>query len=374
MPDWLSGAVPDWLAEVMRPTKVPPPWGNMLRAVLAIWVPLAVGFITGHREVGLLPAIGGLMSILIDNGGPFWARVRRVGTAAVFGGALGLTIGSLIHGRGWVAVGCIVAVAGVSSLLARLGGTGSVTGLQLLVYSAVSLGPFGRLRPVWHTALEFGIGVAWALLLVVPGWLLSPRSVEQRLVSAVYHRIADGLRAIGTPGAAAARQNVTAALNEAYDALLTRRSSASGRTRRGMHLMAILNVSNQMVEAAGALRHEGERPPPRITDTIDRLADTVTDTTPRFRAAGLGRVVSPGGPVATLPTIPPEWSASPGALALRDSMVTLARVVSGNWTPPRRPDPRTRDGPACSRVSAPRRTCWESSCSAAGSPGPSRSG
>jgi uncharacterized membrane protein YccC len=351
VPDWLSGVVPDWLAEVMRPAKVPPPWGTMLRAVLAIWVPLAAGFITGHRIVGLLPAMGGLMSILIDNGGPFRARVRRVGTAAVFGGALGLIIGSLIHGRGWIAVGCIVAVAGVSSLLARLGGTGSVTGLQLMVYSSISLGPFGALRPWWHTALEFVAGVAWALLLLVPGWLLSPRAVEQRLVSAVYHRIADGLRAIGTPGAAPGRQNITAALNAAYDALLTGRSSAGGRTRRGMHLMAILNASHQMAEAAGALRHEGERPPPEVTDTIDRLADAVTDSPPRFVTPGFWRIVPPGGSVTTLPAIPPQWSASPGALELRESMVALARVVSGKWTPPPGPED-TRRPPLLARVRA----------------------
>ena len=71
----------------------------------------------------------------------------------------------------------------------------------------------GALRPWWHTVLQFTAGVAWALLLLVPGWLLSPRSVERRLVAEVYHDIAAGLRAIGTPGAGAARRSTTAALN-----------------------------------------------------------------------------------------------------------------------------------------------------------------
>ena len=69
--DWLCDAVPDWLAEAMRPKKVPPPWAAMLQAVLAIWVPLAAGFATGHRELALLPAMGGLMSVMIDSGGPY---------------------------------------------------------------------------------------------------------------------------------------------------------------------------------------------------------------------------------------------------------------------------------------------------------------
>ena len=111
---------------------------------------------------------------MIDTGGPYMVRVKRVLTAGVFGGAAGLVVGELIHGRGWIAVAALVVVAGVSAVLSRLGGTGSVTGLQLLVYSSLGLGPFGALRPWWHTALGFVVGVGWALLLIVPGWLLSP--------------------------------------------------------------------------------------------------------------------------------------------------------------------------------------------------------
>jgi hypothetical protein len=131
----LTEAVPDWLVEVVRQKQAPVPWPDMARAVLAIWVPLAVGFAVGRRNLGLLPAMGGLMGVMVDGGGPYWARVRRVSCAAVFGGAAGLGVGSVIHGRGWVAVLALVVMAGVSSILPRFGGTGSVTGLQLFVYS-----------------------------------------------------------------------------------------------------------------------------------------------------------------------------------------------------------------------------------------------
>jgi uncharacterized membrane protein YccC len=143
----MNGAVPDWLAEVLRPKKAPVPWGAMAQAVIAIWGPLAVGIATGNRALALLPAMGGLMSIMIDQGGPYRSRVKRVATAAVGGGAAGLLIGSLIHGRGWVAVIALVIVAGVSTILARLGSVGSVTGLQLVVYSSLGVGPLGALRP-----------------------------------------------------------------------------------------------------------------------------------------------------------------------------------------------------------------------------------
>jgi uncharacterized membrane protein YccC len=336
-------------------------------------VPLAVAFLTGRRELALLPALGALLSITIDNGGPYWERVKRIGTSAVCGGAPGLLIGMLIHGRGWVAVAVVVFVAGVSAILARLGGIGSITGLQLFVYSTLGLGALGGLRPWWHIALQWAVGVAWALLLITPGFLLSPRSAERKAVAAVYHGLAVDLRAIGTPGSGDARQRVVTALNEAYDAMLTGRASASGRSRRDMHLMAVLNASHQIVEATSTLRVTREKVPPWVSDTLDRLAGAVlAEHGPGsgmlgfggFSAGGLrsqghgsgghglsGHHLSghrrrrAGGP--WLPMVPPQWSASPGALELREGLVTLEGVISGNWgaatAPPAQADsPRLR--------------------------------
>jgi uncharacterized membrane protein YccC len=339
VPDWLTEVVPDWLAEAVRPKKVPVPWPDMLRAVCAIWVPLTAGFLTGHIKLFILPATGGLLSVTIDTGGPYRARVRRIGCAAVFGGGAGLTVGEMIHNRGWSAVIALVVVAGVSALITRVGATGSVTGLQLLVYSALGLGPIGELRPWWHVALEFAAGAVWAIALITPSYLLAPRATEQRAVAAVYHSLAKFLRSIGTPQVTAVRDEVTTALNAAYDALLTHRSASFGRNRADIHLIAILNVSHQMAEAATALRSGGERPPPWFTDTIDRLADAIArgPDAPAWRTAiwGHGGVAGRSAP----PLIPPPWSQSPGALALRDSMVGLARAISGNWAPPSAPPP-----------------------------------
>jgi hypothetical protein len=75
--------------------------------------------VVGRRDVGLVPAIGGLVGTVIDTGGPYVVRVKRVVTAAVFGGVAGLVIGMFIHHRGWVAVASLVVVAGVSALISR---------------------------------------------------------------------------------------------------------------------------------------------------------------------------------------------------------------------------------------------------------------
>jgi uncharacterized membrane protein YccC len=337
VPDWLTEVVPDWLAETVRPKKVPLPWPDMIRAVFAIWVPLTIGFVTGHERLFILPATGGLLSVMIDTGGPYRARVRKIGTAAVVGGGFGLTVGGLIHDRGWIAVIALVAVAAVSALITRLGATGSVTGLQLLVYTALGLGPIGALRPWWHVVLEFVAGAVWAIVLITPSYLLAPRAVEQRAVAGVYHSFAKFLRSIGTPEVTAVRNEVTTALNSAYDTLLTHRSGAGGRNRADIHLVAILNVSHQMAEAATTLRAEGQRPPPWVTDTIDRLAEVVArgSAVPPRHAPIWGHSGVAGA--VAVPLIPPAWSQSPGALALRDSMVGLARAITGNWAPPSAP-------------------------------------
>ena len=310
-----AAVVPDWLAELMRPKPAPLPWPDMIRAALATSVPLAVGFAVGKPTIGLLPAAGGLLGTLTDRGGSYLYRVKRVALVGVFGGAAGLAIGSAIHGRGWIAVIALVVVAGVSAALSSLGDIGSQIGLQLLVYASLGIGPFGALRPVWHTAVGFLVGVLWALVLILPGWLLSPHSQEQRAVAAVYQALADQLASIGTDDFTAKRQAVTSAINAAYDELLTARTAAPGRNRRVMRLVAALNASNLMSQAATTLGVAGNRPPPPLViETVARLADAIRTARPP-------------------PTIPPAWDASSGTLALRDAMAGVARVLSRDWSP-----------------------------------------
>jgi uncharacterized membrane protein YccC len=324
VPGWVTDIMPAWLVAAVQPKRAPVPWAEMLRASIAICVPMAAGIAADQRVLGLLIAIGGLLGVVVDNGGAYVARIRRVGSAAVFGGAVGLTIGSLIHGRGWIAVLALVLVAGTSAPLSAISDIGSVTGLQLLVYSSFGLGPLGALRPWWHTALGFVLGAAWALLLTVPGWLLSPRSPEQRSVAAVYRALAGSMRAIGTPGAGEARIRTTTAMNAAYDTMLTFRATTGGRNQRVTRLAAILNQGNLIADAVTSLRVAGRRPPPEVIDAMDRIADAIE----------AGR---------RLPASPPVPGTSPGMIALREALAGLAAVQSGNWaptdalTPPKQP-------------------------------------
>jgi uncharacterized membrane protein YccC len=322
--------VPKWLVEVVRPRRAPVPWPEMIRAALAICLPLSVAFAAGRGTLGVLPATGGLLGTMADAGGPYLSRVKRVCSAAVFGGAPGLAIGAVTHGHGWLAVVALVVVAGVSGLLSARGDIGSVTGLQLLVYTSLGAGPIGALRPVWHTAAGFLVGVVWALILILPGWLRAPYGREQRDVAAVYDALAGLLRSVGGGEFTAARQALTTALNTAYDELLTARSTATGLNRQRARLLAALNASHLMAEATVAVGLAGTRPPPLVIDVVSRLADAIrTDSPP--------------------PMIPPAWSESPAMLTLRDAMAGAARALSRQWY---------RAWPAADRAPAAGRVNW----------------
>ena len=90
--------------------------------------------------------------------------------------------------------------------------------------------------------------------------------------------------------------------------MLTKRAYAGGRSRRDRHLIAVLNVSHQFAEAAAALRATGERVPPLVADTIERLGDAVLDERgPGSGVLGLGgrrvpRACDDGATAAVLTT------------------------------------------------------------------------
>jgi uncharacterized membrane protein YccC len=285
----------------------------MIRAATAICAPLALGLALHNIALAVLPAVGGLIATVVDTGGPYPVRVRRVTSAAVLGGAPGLVLGSLIHGHGWVALAVLVAVAGISALLSVAGSTASVTGLQLLVCTAVGTGPLAALRPWWHTPLLFLAGAAWGLALLLPGWLLSPHAPEQRSVADVYDALARAVRAAGTEEFSAARLAFTKSMNTASDHLLAVHSASKGRDRQMMLLVAMLTQSHLVAGAAAAVAVEGRRPPPGIISTAERLAGAIRSGAP--------------------PPDPPVWRGSPGAEALSDALAAATRLLKGKIPP-----------------------------------------
>jgi uncharacterized membrane protein YccC len=307
----LPWRAPGWLAEVGRAGNGPVPWAGMCLTALGVGAPLGVGMAAGHPVQGALVAVGGLVASLADRVGPYPVRMRRIAAAGVFGGAGGLLVGTAINGHGWVAAAVLIVVAGASALVSTLGAVWSTTGLYLLVYAILATGPLGAIQPWWQPPLWVLAGVAWVLLLMVPGRLVFPRTVEQRRVAAVYRALAADLRMLGAEGHGTARQGVTAALDVAYEDLLAQRAAAGGRDRRLIRLVALLNQARLAAEASVALAYAGERPPPQAAAQADALAHSVLD----------GAAVAHNGPPKTT---------SPAMLALYRALDGAAGVAAGS--------------------------------------------
>ncbi len=301
---------PPWLVEVVRPVPASPPWAAMLRAALAVCGPLALGYILGTLPAGLLAAIGGLLGSVVDRGGTYPARIKRVATAGIFGGAAGLLLGTLVHGHGWLAVLVLVLVAGLSAVLSVAGATAAITSLQLLVYTILGTSPLGALRPWWWPPALLLAGVAWSLLLLLPRWLITPLAAEQRSTAAVYRAMARALRAAGTPEFAVAHQQVVDALNAAWDDLASRRARSSGKDPGLVRVAALLNLTHPLTEAAVTAVQEGIQVAPGILDAMDGIAGALQFGTP-------------------VPAPPPVTGRSPGERALAGAVATAVGVLAG---------------------------------------------
>src|SRR5205823_13963419 len=128
--------------------------------------------------------------------------------------------------------------------------------------------------------IGFGIGAGWAILLSVAAWPVHATAPERGLVAAVYDQLAVLLRASGTPAARASRQQLTTALNQAYDALLTARSRLQGRDEVYRRLFVVLSSTTPVVEATVALINAQHRPPRSVVDAVGAVGAAIREDRP----------------------------------------------------------------------------------------------
>lgn len=266
---------PKWLTELVVPRKAPIDWKRAARAAAAIAGPIAAGVASGHVAPGLLAAIGALCGTVTSISGPYRDRARRTGMA-VCAGAVGFLLGGLAGEHGWWTAVLIVAAAAATSVISAAGNNASLAGLQLLVYLILGTHESTVVSP-WLALAWFAVGAGWAYLLSIAAWPVRATAPERGLVAAVFDRMANLLTVVGTPGAKAARESFTAAVNTAYDALLVARSRLAGRDRVYRRLFVTLSDATPAVEASIALASARHRPPKSVVDGALELADAVRE-------------------------------------------------------------------------------------------------
>ncbi|MGW7078815.1 FUSC family protein [Streptomyces sp. NPDC054866] len=266
-------APPPWLVRTLKPQAAPIPWAAVARASVAMSLPLLIGLAAGQPAYGALASMGALSGVIGDTADAYRMRILNIAVPQLFG-ALGVTIGSLVFGHGWVAVGVVTLVALVSGMMSTIGAVASVSGLLLLLNSVVGAGlPMPGewwLAPVLMTG-----GGLLVLTLALLAWPLRSGIPERAAVAATYRSVAALLEAAGTEGYDEARTAVTASLNQSYDLVLARRTRAHGRNPDLVRLVAQLNAITPVIEAAPAAHQCGVPMPPEFPAEVRRLADEV---------------------------------------------------------------------------------------------------
>ncbi len=240
-------------------------------------LPLAVGLLAGQPTYGALASMGALSGVIGDTADAYRMRVLNIAVPQLFG-ALGVTLGSLVFGHGWVAVGAVTFVALVSGMMSTIGAVASVSGLLLLLNCVIGAGL--PMPGQWWLAPALMTGGGFLVLaLGLLAWPLRSGVPERTAVAASYRAVAALLDAAGTEAYDDARAAVTTSLNQSYDLVLARRARDHGRNPDLVRLVAQLNALTPIVEAAPAThlaaRHARVRLPAEVPAAVRSLAQAV---------------------------------------------------------------------------------------------------
>ncbi|MER6735242.1 FUSC family protein [Streptomyces puniciscabiei] len=267
---------PDWLVRNLRPQQAPVNKAAVVRAAVAMALPLAIGLATGYPAYGALASMGALSGVIGDTADAYRMRILNIAVPQLFG-AVGVTLGALVYGHGWYAVAVVTGIALLSGMISTIGAVASVSGLLLLLNCVVGAG-LPLPRPWWLAPALMTGGGLLVLLLALLAWPLRSGVPERAAVADAYDTAAALLSVAGTDRTDEydeARRAVTQSLNQAYDLILARRARHHGRSRELTRLLAQLNAITPVVEAAPAAHLAGRPLPPGIPQAIRHLARAV---------------------------------------------------------------------------------------------------
>jgi uncharacterized membrane protein YccC len=266
---------PDWLVRNLRPQQAPVNRPAVVRAAIALTLPLALGIAFDRPAYGALASMGALSGVISDTADAYRMRLLGIAIPQMFA-AVGITLGSLVFGHGWVTVAALTGLALVSGMISTIGAVASVSGLLLLLNSVVGAG-----LPLpgdwWLAPLLMTGGGLLVLVQALLAWPLRAGVPERAAVAETYRKVAD-LFAVTADTAEAydeARHAVTQSLDQSYDLVLGRRARHHGRSPELVRLLAQLNAITPLVEAAPAVRLSARPLPTEIPTAVRHLAEAI---------------------------------------------------------------------------------------------------
>jgi uncharacterized membrane protein YccC len=339
-------------------------WQRGLRAGLAVGAALLVGHLFG-KPVGWV-ALGGLQTIMVDNGGPRRVRMANILTI-MLGGALAVLIGVLAGT--WLPVAVIVtfAVCFAATLARVLAQPIAASSVTILVCYVVAVGGTDH-SPGFALigTMYFLAGALWAALLSLVLWptdAFGPARTALAEAFAALLELVHNLRNADTPGGMKAFNEQLAkfrlALEAAQNALAATPARMASRTVRARNLSVLAESADLLL--ARILRFAELSPSPeRARELADWLAASIAPIEPalRERPVDNARAFAPQGSLwldLHRSVKPIEISiASPHLLAaLKDSLLSLDtayEAIRAIWTGY---DPRHADSPSPALIARP---------------------
>lgn len=159
------------------------------RNTVGVFVPLALGALSGHMLVGVTVASGALNVAFSDRPGPYSLRLRRMLLASLVGG-LAAGIGVLTSQVDWLILALLALFGLAGGFMVAFGPAAEQISLTSVVLFVV-FGGFG-LTPEsagQDAAMIMGGGLLQAIL-AVAGWTTHPHRPERRVLAKVFRALA----------------------------------------------------------------------------------------------------------------------------------------------------------------------------------------
>ena len=164
------------------------PW-RAARVAVGVVVPLAIGWWSGHIDLGAFAALGALPAGMVSFQGETRSRVAAV-TAASVGMAVSTFVGAtLANGAPWVLVAVVVVWGYGTGLAVCLGKRLSVAALQWAVALLISVGlPLAPGAAAGRASLVLAGGLFQGAL-VAASWVIRPSQRERTPLAASYRAL-----------------------------------------------------------------------------------------------------------------------------------------------------------------------------------------
>jgi uncharacterized membrane protein YccC len=262
-------------------------WQRGLRAGLAVGAALLVGYLFG-RPVGWI-ALGGLQTIMVDNGGPYRVRVANISTI-MLGGALAVLIG-VLAGISLPAAVVVTFLVCFSATLARvLAQPIAISSVTILVCYVVAVGGAEH-TPAFalQSAVYFLAGALWAAVLSLVLWPADAFAPARTALADAFAALLDlvhNLRNADTPGGMRVFNESLATfrlqLEAAQNALAATPARMASRTVRARNLSVLAESADLLL--ARILRFaELDPSPERAKALADWLSNSIAPIEPALR-------------------------------------------------------------------------------------------